>query len=130
MSPDFILKIRRSSPALDARGIDALVLIRLLRGMRKPTMTVPIEFKSSIWGVTKWQVVHSDLHKAGVLIFYLPQNMSPRKTRRLMYRALIRVRRNSRNGTLYHSLFQRLFRGGSRNLGKIVEMIKEKRAHE
>lgn len=126
--PDFVKNVRRSSPELDARGIDCLVEIALPEGSAKQTMTVPLEFKSSWHGVRKWKVVHRDLHDSGVLIFAVPE--SARKARRLMYRALMRVQKNSRNGTLYHSLFQRLFKGGSRNLRRIVEGIKLKRSKE
>lgn len=130
MHGDFVLLFRRSSPAVDVRGIDALVEIRLPKGSRKNEMTVPLEFKSSMWGVAKWKVVHSDLHKAGVLIFFFPLDMSPRKARRLIYRALTRVSIHSRGGTLYHSMFQRLFKGGSRNLRRNVHLIREKRARD
>ena len=128
--PEFVLHARRSSPEMDARGIDALVNIRLSRRGRNSAMSVPIEFKSSPWGVAKWKVAHSDLHRAGVLIFHIPETMSPRKLRRLMYRALDRVRKNSRDGTLYHSMFQRLFRGGSKNLWKNIALIKKKRERD
>lgn len=131
--PDFVLAVRRSSPEVDARGIDILVTIALLGSPdtrpSKKRMTVPIEIKSSSRGVAKWKVVHSDLHHAGVLIFYLPLKNSPRTIRRLMYRALDKIRHNSRNGTLYHGMFQRLFKGrGSRNLRKNVELIRQSRA--
>lgn len=91
-------------------------------------MTVPLEVKSSKHGVAKWRVVHADLAEAGVLIVYLPLKMSDRKIRRLLYRALDRTRHNSRNGTLYHSLFQRLFIGGSKRLFLIIALIREKRS--
>ncbi len=126
--PHFVKSVRRSSPELDARGIDCLVEIALPPGSAKNEMTVPLEFKSSWHGVSKWKVVHRDLHAAGVLIFAVPENR--RKALRLMYRALERVQKNSRNGTLYHSLFQRIFKGGSRNLRRVVEGIKLKRSRE
>ena len=126
--PHFVRSVRRSSPELDARGIDCLVEIALPPGSGKPFMTVPIEFKSSSWGVEKWKVVHSDLHRAGVLIFELQHSTSPRNRRRLMYRALQKVQLNSRGGRLYHGMFQRVFRGGSKNLQANVDRIKEKRA--
>ncbi|OGG59723.1 hypothetical protein A2765_04000 [Candidatus Kaiserbacteria bacterium RIFCSPHIGHO2_01_FULL_56_24] len=126
--PHFILKMRRASPAVDGRGIDAIVVIKLPKGTTKPDMSVPLEFKSSWLGVTKWKVVHRDLYDAGVLIFYIPQ--SEYKVQRLIYRALHRVQLNSRDGTLYHSLFQRLFSGGSRNLWRNIALIKKSRAKE
>lgn len=121
---------RRSSPGVDARGIDIFVSIRLpgKDGVASRTMTVPIEIKSSPRGVEKWKVVHSDLHRAGVLIFFLPTDASPRKIRRLFHRALTRVGQNSRDGTLYRSLFQRLFTGrGSKNLRRNTELIRRAR---
>ena len=130
MHGDFVLTIHRSSPELDARGIDCLVEIRLPSDSEKRTMTVPIEFKSSAQGVEKWKVVHSDLYKAGVLVFALPHEMSRRNRRRLMYRALKRVQLNSLDGTLYHSMFQMLFRGGSRNLWRNIKLIRKRRAQE
>jgi|GEM_PF-6845109 len=126
--PRFITEVRQSSPEVDARGIDCFVTITLPEGLSKKEMTVPIEFKSSWWGVSKWKVVHSDLHKAGVLVFRVPR--STYKAERLMYRALHRVQMNSDDGMLYHSMFQRLFKGGSRNLWRNIALIKERRARE
>ncbi len=129
MHPEFVQDVRVAPPAVDARGIDFLVRIGLPAGISKKTMTVPIEAKSSLGGVKKLRVVHSDLHKAGVLIVYVPSWWwSPRKLRRLLYRALRKVQSNSRNGNLYDGLFQRLFVGGSRNLDRIITMIKKHRA--
>lgn len=126
--PRFILRVRRTSSAVDGRGIDAVVVINLPEGTKKPYMSVPMEFKSSWWGVSKWKVAHSDLHKAGVLIFRVPK--SEHKAQRLMYRALHRVQLNSDDGMLYHSMFQRLFKGGSRNLWRNIALIKARRAQE
>lgn len=130
MYPEFVHHFRRSSPEVDARGIDAFVIIALPPGLKRRTMTVPLEFKSSSHGVAKWRVVHSDLHKAGVLVFFFPDRLSPRRIRRLIFRALTRVRLNSRGGKLYHSMFQRLFRGGSKNLWRNIEIIQKKRSRE
>ncbi len=126
--PHFVRGFRRSAPELDARGIDLLVEIALPPGSAKRTMTVPLEIKSSMHGVRKWKVVHRDLHDAGVLVIAVPE--SPRKAIRLMYRALQRVQKNSQDGTLYHSLFQRIFKGGSRNLQRIIEMIRLRRSEK
>lgn len=127
--PELIRNVRQSPPEMDARGIDCLVRITLPEGSLKESMTVPVEFKSSWFGVSKWKVKHPDLHRDGVLIFAIPRSLSDRKLRRLFYRALTRVQKNSRNGTLYHSMFQRLFRGGSKNLRRIVDLIKERRTN-
>jgi hypothetical protein len=127
--PDLILSVRQSPPAVDARGIDNLTRVTLPVGTGKDAMTVPIEWKSSRWGVEKWKVTHSDLHKARVLIFYIPDDMTPRELRNLIYRALEKVRKNSKGGRLYHSMFQRLFaRKPSKNLTRNIELIKGRRA--
>jgi hypothetical protein len=127
--PDLVLSVRQASPGLDARGIDGLTRVTLPTGTAKVAMTVPIEWKSSKQGVKKWKVVHSDLHKARVLIFYIPDDMTPRELRNLIYRALEKVRKNSKGGRLYHGLFQRLFaRKPSKNLARNVELIKNRRA--
>ncbi|MFZ2555750.1 MAG: hypothetical protein WAZ27_04995 [Minisyncoccia bacterium] len=127
--PNLVRRVRRASPAMDARGIDILAQIGMPEGSPKKQMTVPIQVKSSSKGAAKWKVVHSDLYNAGVLIIYVPDNFSPRRLRRLVYRALMRVQANSREGMLYHSMFQRLFeRKGSKNLQKNIDLIKENRA--
>jgi hypothetical protein len=126
---DLVISFRQSSPEMDARGIDMAATIRLPRKKEPLSMSVPIEIKSSKGGVKKWKVVHSDLAQAGVLIFWLPFFASPRKIRRLFYRALTKVSIHSRGGTLYHGMFQRLFKSrGSKNLRKNVETIKRERA--
>lgn len=127
--PDLVLSVRQASPGLDARGIDGLTRVTLPAGTGKDAMTVPIEFKSSKSGVRKWKVVHSDLYKARVLIVYITDDLSPRKLRRLLYRALEKVQKNSKGGMLYHSMFQRLFaRKPSKNLARNVERIRNRRA--
>lgn len=129
--PDFILEVHRASPGLDARGIDALVRICLPKGTTKPGMTVPIQFKSSQWHAKLWEIKHPILHAAGVLIFYIENDISPRKLRRLMYRALTKVQKNSKDGMLYHSLFQRIFKGRkNRSLTRNVGIIKRRRAQK
>jgi hypothetical protein len=127
-NPEFDLHIRRTSPEVDVRGIDCFVRINLPEGLSRTRMTIPIEFKSSWFGVEKWKVVHRDLYDAGVLVFRIPKN--ERKARRLLYRGLESVRHNSRDGTLYHSMFQRLFKGGSRNLWRNIALIRKRRAEE
>jgi hypothetical protein len=73
--------------------------------------------------------VHSDLRKARVLIVYITDDLTPRELRRLLYRALTKVQKNSKGGMLYHNMFQRLFaRKPSKNLARNVERIRNRRA--
>lgn len=127
--PELIVSYRQSSPAMDARGIDFLVRIQLPDSAGKESMSVPIEVKSSKSGVVKWKVVHRDLYEAGVLIFYIPTRFSQSKLRRLIRRALRTVQRNSEEGMLYHSMFQRLFkRKATKNLYRNKRLIRKERA--
>lgn len=108
MYPDFILSSRRATGLEDSEGIDFFVEIRLPEGVQQRSMLVPIEVKSSPLGIARWQVKHSDTQSEGILIFHFRSNMSDRKIRRLTYRAFVRVQLNSKDGTLYESLQQRL----------------------
>ncbi|MBP9669270.1 MAG: hypothetical protein KBE09_03205 [Candidatus Pacebacteria bacterium] len=124
-----VLEVRRASPALDARGVDGIIKIALPKGSKRESMSVPIEIKSSRLGVNRWKLVHRDHHDAGVLVFYIKASMPQHRLSKLIFRALDRVHRNSRNGTLYVSWWQRVFRGrGSKNLKKNIATIKSARA--
>lgn len=127
----FVVSVERSRPELDARGVDGVIRITLPKRVRKRTMSVPVEIKSSWFGVRKWKLVHPEHHKAGVLVFYVPRYMARLDLSRLIYRALTRVRRNCRGGYLYSSWWQRLFaRKGSKNLARNIAIIRRSRAHE
>ena len=129
--PAFIYDVAQASPETDARGIDMLVTVTLghMPTDRIPQlMTIPIQIKSSEKGVDEWKIVHSDLHRSGVLVFFILDSASPRKVRRLMYRALMKVMRNSRGGMLYASLYDRLYSTkGSKKLQEYIEKIKASR---
>lgn len=121
-------EVRQSPPALDARGIDGTIKITLPKGTKKRSMTVPVEVKSSKQGVAKWKVVHKEHHEAGVLIFYILDEMPERKLCKLIYDALWSVHKNSSDGMLYASWWQRVFKGrGSKRLQENVELIKKER---
>ncbi len=109
--PDMLRGLRRASPGTDARGIDLLIRLNVSETYSR-WMTVPIEIKSSMHGVRKWRVVHPEHYEAGVLNFYIPDDMSAKDLQALFYRALDKVRHNSEGGMLYHSWFQKLYEGG------------------
>ncbi len=124
-----VLSVRRASPALDARGVDGIIKIALPKGSTRATMSVPVEVKSSRTGVSRWKIVHREHHEAGVLVFYIKNDMPQHRLSKLIFRALDRVHRNSRDGTLYASWWSRIFRGrGSKNLQKNIATIKATRA--
>ncbi len=123
-----VLEVRRASPALDARGVDGIIKIALPKGSKRETMSVPIEIKSSRIGVNRWKVVHREHHEAGVLVFYIKDDMPQHRLSKLIFRALDKVHRNSQDGTLYASWWRRVFRGrGSKNLQKNIATIKASR---
>lgn len=124
-----VISVRKSSPALDARGVDVIIKIALPTGAARETMSVPIEVKSSRTGVNRWKVVHREHVQAGILVFYVKDTMPQHALSKLIFRALYKVQRNSKDGMLYHSWWQRVFRGrGSKNLQKNIETIKASRA--
>ena len=127
--PEKFRRPRRASPGTDARGIDAFVEINI--GTDHPHwMTVPIEIKSSIWGIKKWRVVHSDLYNAGVLNFYIRDRMNDAGLDALFYRALDKISHKSRDGMLYHSMWQRLYGRMSARGRKNARAIKARRDKE
>lgn len=128
-NPALIERVRRSSPSLDARGIDSIIRLRYPKGSVKDGMSVPCEVKSSKAGVSKWRVTHPEHHRAGVLVFYFRDDIPNAAYRALILRALKTVRKRSPDGTLYHSWFQRLFvRQLSPRGRRNVRLIKERRA--
>ncbi|MDP3645882.1 MAG: hypothetical protein Q8R25_02240 [bacterium] len=117
--------LRRTSPGTDARGVDLFIELNVSKGRQRSWMTVPIEIKSSRMGVAKWRVTHPEHYKAGVLHFYILNRMDEKGLCQLFFRALDKVRHNARDGTLFHSWFQKLYEGrmsrrGRENVRKIT----------
>lgn len=115
---------KRTSPGTDARGIDRTIKGNIGTRRHPRWMTIPFEIKSSKQGIRKWRVTHSDLYKAGVVHFYVRDDMNQKGLEALLYRAFDKVRKNSKDGTLYHSMWQCLYerrmstrgRANSRNI--------------
>ena len=123
-----VLEVRQSPPSLDARGVDGTIRISLPKGTEKTAMTVPVEVKSSKQGVAKWKVVHKDHYDAGVLVFYILDDMPQKALSQLIFNALWKVRKNSKGGRLFESWWQRVFKGrGSKKLQQNIELIKKER---
>ena len=105
-----------------------VVRIRLPKESPKAEMSVPVEVKSSPQGVAKWKVVHRDHYESGVLIFHIRDDMPRENLGKLIYDALWKVHKNSRDGMLYASWWQRVFAGrGSKKLHSNIELIKKER---
>lgn len=129
--PDKFRRPRRVSPGTDARGLDDTIQVNVHKGKRKGWMTTPLQVKSSERGVEEWEVKHPDLHKAGVLCIYIRDDMDDDGLEALFYRALDKVRRNSKDGSLYHGMWQRLYQRGLSPRGrKNAREIAAKRERE
>ena len=126
--PQKFRRPRRTSPGTDARGVDLFIEITVPKSTQKGWMTVPIEIKSSKRGVAKWKVTHPEHYRAGVLHFYILDRMTDKGLAALFYKALDSVRHNSRDGTLFHSWFQKLYVGQMSSRGREnVRKIKARR---
>ena len=122
--PMMVRRVRRAAPAADARGIDFLIELNIVKGKKRGWMTVPIEVKSSMVGVRKWKMVHPEHHKAGVLIFVINHSLRSDELGWDFISALNKLRYNTRNGKLYVPWFLKLFKGkmsprGEENIRKI-----------
>ncbi len=123
-----VISVRQSSPELDARGVDGIIKITLPKGSTRESMSVPVEVKSSRSGVNRWKIVHREHYEAGVLVFYIKDDMLQYRLSTLIFRALYRVHKHSRDGALYTSWWRRLFRSrGSKALQKNIATIKAAR---
>jgi len=124
--PSMVRKVRRASPETDARGVDFFIELSVRTGRKRRWMTVPIEVKSSIFGIRKWRVTHPDHYKAGVIHFFIPDWMHRDEICWLLILRLERLRYSSKNGRFFVSWFKKLHQGrmsprGQENVRKIRE---------
>ena len=118
---------RQSSPDEDARGVDAFIDVNVSKNKQPHWMTVPIEIKSSTWGIAKWKMTHPQHYKAGVVHFYIRRDYDLTELMTLFIKALDSVRHNSKDGSLYKPWFKdvlyrgRMSRGGRKVIRKIIE---------
>jgi hypothetical protein len=95
VTPEWFIKVRKASPDMDQKGVDAIVRIDV--PTRKRHVSIPIQIKTSWHGLRRYWIKRpSALYRGAVLVIVVPPHFSDDQIRERTYMLLDKIRRGGR----------------------------------